>query len=343
MKAIVLEQPKTCRLVLDYPEPRITDGDEVLIKVHTCGLCATDLKMYKGHYSGNLPVVPGHEFMGEVVAVGERVRNIKVGNRVVADPNESCSACNECRGARSTFCKDMAAYGVFSDGGFAEYAKAHEKGLYVVPDSVPSKVAAFVEPISCALHGIEQAQIRSGDNVVIIGAGTMGQLLLQIARNTGAAKLIHIDRIAWKLNISRQYGAIDVVNSAEVDPIEAVMSLTGGKGADVVIEAVGHPSVLEQAMALVGKGGTIVQFGFPPEGEKAQIETFAILQKELRIVGSWINPYTYDRALQMLDSGVLKVEHLITHILPLEDYEKGVQLVEQQPDGFMKVVVEVGK
>lgn len=343
MKAIVLDRARSSRLVTDYPKPEIVDNDEVIIEVLAAGLCATDLKMYKGEYSGHLPVVPGHEFVGRVVETGGKVKNIKVGDRVVVDPNESCGSCYMCRTARSTFCDDMAAYGVFTDGGLAEYTKAHEKGLYIVPDDVESKIAAFVEPISCALHGIERADIKNGDNVAILGAGTMGQLLLQMARNTGAAKLIHIDRIPWKLEVSKQYGATDVVNSSEISSVEAVNALTGGRGADVVIEAVGHPAVLEEAMELVARGGTIVQFGFPPEGKKAQIEPFAILQKELDIVGSWINPYTYDRSLQMLAGGALKVEHLISHVLKLEDYEKGISLIENQPEGFMKAIIDVKK
>lgn len=340
MKAIILDKARSSRFVTDYPEPQIVDSDEVIIEVLASGLCATDLKMFKGEYSGYLPVVPGHEFVGKVVEIGDKVRNIKLGDRVVVDPNESCGTCSMCRTARSTYCEDMAAYGVFTDGGLAEYAKAHEKGLYLVPDNIESNIAAFVEPISCALHGIERANIRNGDNVVILGAGTMGQLLLQMARNTGVAKLIHIDRIPWKLEVSRKYGATDVVNSTEITSLEAINNLTDGKGADVVIEAVGHPSVLEEAMALVARGGTIVQFGFPPEGAKAQIEPFMILQKELDIVGSWINPYTYERSLQMLSSGSLKVDHLITHILKLEEYEKGIDLVENQPEGFMKAIID---
>ncbi|MGI5965558.1 MULTISPECIES: zinc-dependent alcohol dehydrogenase family protein [Anaerotruncus] len=340
MKAIVLEAPRRSVAVADKPMPEI-GPDEVLIQVQACGICATDLKMFKGEYSGCLPVTPGHEFTGRAVKVGDKVTRIKAGDRVVADPNESCGACGACRTAHSTFCETMAGYGVYTDGGLAEYAKAKEKGLYLVPENLPPEIAAFVEPISCALHGIEQAGIRQGDNVVIIGAGTMGQLLLQMARNTGAAKLIHVDRIAWKLEVSKAYGATDVVDGSKADPIEAVKALTGGKGADVVIEAVGHPSVLEMAMDMVAQGGRIVQFGFPAEGVKAQIEPFQILKKELTLVGSWINPYTYERALHMLSSGKLRVDHLVTHLLKLEDYEKAIHLIETQPQGFMKSIIMV--
>ncbi len=339
MQAIILSDTRKSSFVTDKPMPVIVDPDDVIVKVQACGICATDLKMYRGEYSGCLPVTPGHEFTGEVVQIGPKVTQFKIGDRVTVDPNESCGACDQCREAHSTFCDNMAAYGVYTDGGLAEYAKAHEKGLYHVPGNLQPKVAAFVEPISCAVHGIDQASIRQGDNVVIIGAGTMGQLLLQMARNTGAAHLIHMDRIDWKLKVSKEYGATDVINTATEDPFARVMAITGGKGADVVIEAVGHPSVLEMAMLLVARGGRIVQFGFPAQGAKAQLEPFAILQREITITGSWINPYTYPRALAMLSSGTVSVDHLITHCLALKDYEMGIHMIETQPEGFMKAIV----
>lgn len=341
MKAIILKDTRQSEYVTDKPMPRIVDPDEVLVKIQACGICATDLKMFRGEYSGVLPVTPGHEFTGVVAQVGEKVTQFKPGDRVTVDPNESCGACYQCRGGHSTYCANMAAYGVFTDGGLAEYAKAHEKGLYKVPDNLSPQVAAFIEPISCAVHGIDSANIRLGDNVVIIGAGTMGQLLLQMARTTGAARIIHIDKIAWKLAVSRQYGATDIIDNASEDPLQRVLDLTGGRGADVVIEAVGHPSVLELAMKLVARVGRIVQFGFAAEHAKAQIEPFEILQKEITIVGAWINPYTYDRALSLLASGKVSVDHLITHLLQLSEYEKGIGLIESQPEGFMKAIVRM--
>lgn len=339
MKAILLKAPRNSEFITDKPMPKITDSEDVLIKVKACGLCATDLKMYKGEYSGRFPVIPGHEFSGEVVAVGSKVSQFKPGDHVTVDPNESCGICSYCKNAQFTYCNTMAAYGVLTDGGLAEYTKVHEKGLYHIPNNLPYKIAAFIEPISCALHGINRANIQLGDNVVIIGAGTMGQILLQMTHITGATRIIHMDKIAWKLDVSSFYGATDVINNSIEDPVEKVMLLTGNKGADVVIEAVGHPSVLELAMQLVARGGRIVQFGFAAEGAKAQLEPFAILQKEVTIMGSWINPYTYSRAIDLLSINKFSVDHLITHELKLEQYEKGINMIETQPKGFMKGII----
>jgi len=341
MKAAILEAVKKISYREDYPMPVIGDG-EVLIKVEACGICATDVKLYKGEYTGRLPVITGHEFTGLVEKTGKDVQNIKPGDRVVVDPNESCCACEYCNTARSTFCSTMAAYGVYTNGGFAEYSKANERGVYKIPDTMPAEIACFVEPVSCAVHGVDRAHIKTGDIVAIIGAGTMGQILIQLVKNSGASQIIHIDTLAWKLAISLQHGATDVVDAKNEDAYEKVMALTGGKGADVVFEAVGSTAVFETAMKLAARGGTVVQFGFAAEGAEAKIIPFDVLSKELTIVGSWLNPYTFARTIKLLASGKVKVDHLITDRLPVKDLEKGLHKAMDRPDGFIKAVVLPG-
>ena len=338
MKAAVLNGAKNLTVVNDYAKPAPKD-DEVLIKVDICGLCGTDFKLYKGDYTGKVPVVLGHEYAGTVEEVGANVKGIKPGDRVVADPNESCGACNYCRSAQSTFCSDMAAYGVLSDGGFAEYTVANQKGVYKIPESLESEIAAFTEPIACAVRCVDRAEIKIGQTVVIMGAGPMGQVILQLAGNAGASKIIQIDRNDWKLEIAKQYGANEVINSKNEDAKARVMELTDGEGADIVIEAIGTTETFEQAFTLVKRGGRIVQYGFCPEGQKAAVIPFEILSKELTIVGSWVNPYTYPRAIKLLDSGKVKVWHLITNRLKVEDIEQGIQLMYDRPEGFMKAMV----
>jgi len=266
--------------------------------------------------------------------------NIKVGDRVVADPNESCGACDHCRSARSTFCSDMAAYGVLRDGGFAEYCTAREKGTYKIPEDMPAETAAFTEPVSCALHAMDRAGIRIGQSVAIIGAGPMGQIILQMVKNTGASRIIHVDIFDWKLDLAKKYGATTVINSLKENVMEKVKDLTDGKGADVVIEAVGSVRTFEQAFKLVARGGKIVQFGFCPEGQEARVVPFEILFKELDIIGSWVNPYTYPRAIRMLSSGKVRVDHLISERFAIEDIEKGLKRMIDKPEGFMKAIIK---
>ncbi|HOU10378.1 MAG TPA: zinc-dependent alcohol dehydrogenase family protein [Clostridiales bacterium] len=338
MKAAVLEGVGKLRFRDDYPVPQI-GGTEVLIRVEACGLCATDIKMYKGEYTGRLPVVAGHEFTGVVENIGGGVKNIRPGDRVVVDPNESCCACADCKTARSTFCRDMAAYGVFTDGGFAQYAKADERGVYKIPDSLPPAAACFVEPVSCAVRGIDRAHIKAGDTVAVLGAGTMGQLLIQLAANSGAARVVSIDPLGWKLELSKAHGATDTVDASATDTQAKVAEITGGRGADVVFEAVGSVQAFETALALAARGGTVVQFGFAPEGARAQIVPFEILSKELTIAGSWLNPYTFERAIKALASGIVTTQRLITDRLPLGELEQGIQKAMRRPEGFIKAVV----
>lgn len=338
MKAAVLQEVRKIAVMTDYPKP-VPDDTEVLIRVEACGLCGTDLKLYKGEYSGRLPMVVGHEYAGTVEAVGKKVKNIRVGDRVVADPNEACGACDDCRSARSTFCSDMAAYGVLSDGGLADYCVAHEKGCYRIPDQLPAEIASFTEPVSCGVRCVDRADIRVGQTVAIIGAGPMGQIILQMVKNAGASKIIQLARSDWKLDLAMKYGATDVINTRTTDAEQRVMELTDGKGVDVVIEAAGTPQTFELTFRLVAKGGRIVQFGFCPEGTKATVVPFDILSKELTIAGAWVNPYTYPRAIKLLASGKVEVKHLISHRLSLDDVEKGYELMMSRPDGFMKSVV----
>jgi len=338
MKAAVLNGAKNLAVVSDYAKPEPKE-DEVLIKVDICGLCGTDFKLYKGDYTGKVPVVLGHEYAGTVEKVGAKVKGIKPGDRVVADPNESCGACDLCRSAQSTFCSDMAAYGVLSDGGFAEYTTANQKGIYKIPASLKSEIAAFTEPVACGVRCVDRAEIKVGQTVVILGAGPMGQVILQMVVNAGASKIIQTDIFDWKLEIAKQFGADETINSKNEDATARVLELTGGEGADVVIEAIGTAATFEQAFTFVKRGGRIVQFGFCPEGEKAAVEPFKILSKELTIVGSWVNPYTYPRAIKLLDSGKVKVEHLITNRLKVEDIIEGIQLMYDRPDGFMKAMI----
>ena len=311
------------------------------MKVAACGICGTDIKLYEGKYTANVPVVLGHEYAGEVMEVGEKVKNTKAGDKVVPDPNESCGACYWCRSAKPCFCNNLAAYGVLKDGGFAEYAKVGEKGAYKIPDNLDYESASFTEPVSCAVHCIDRAGIKPGETVLIIGGGATGQILLQLAKNSGASKLIMVTRSEWKLELAKKFGATDVIN-AKGDVLKETLDLTDGFGADIVIEAVGTPKTIEQAVTLTKKSGRIVIFGFAPEGEKANFIPFDILSKELTIMGSWVNPYTYSRALDILASKQVDVKPLISKRIKLDDIMNGFKAMMEKPKGFMKALIDFG-
>jgi len=337
MKAAVLHKPGEL-VVEEVPKP-IAGPDEVVLEVEACGLCGTDLKLYEGHYTANCPVTIGHEMAGTIVETGEEVQGLKVGDNVVVDPNESCGACDWCRSGYSTYCEDMAAYGVLRDGGFAEYCRVGAKGTYLMPEGLSFKAAALTEPVSCAVHGIDRAAPELGQTAVIIGGGPMGQIHAQLVRAAGAARTILIDIFQWKLDIGLQRGASEVINAQEQDAVEAVMEMTDGQGADLVIEAVGTMATIEQAVGMLKKHGKLVIFGLSAEGAQAKIVPFDVLTRELTIVGAWVNPYTFPRALQTMLTGQVDAESLISEEVPLDNINEAMQHLAEKPEGFMKALI----
>ena len=338
MKAAVLEGIEKL-VVKDVSKPKPKDN-EVLIKVNCCGICGTDLKLYKGDYTADIPVILGHEFAGELIEVGKEVKNLKVGDRVVPDPNESCGACNWCRSAQPCFCNNLAAYGVLKDGGFAEYAVTGEKGTYKIPEALDYETASFTEPVSCAVHCLDKTAVKSGETIAIIGAGIMGQMFTQMLKSSGASKLIVVSRSQWKLDLAKKSGATDTIKSQSFSQIkEDVLHLTNGSGVDIVIEAVGKTETVEESFSLVKKGGRILVFGFCPEGKEAKFIPFDVLSKELTILGSWVNPHTFPRALEILASGKIDLKPLVSLRLKLEKIMDGFKAMMEPPKGFMKALI----
>ncbi|MGC8977638.1 MAG: zinc-dependent alcohol dehydrogenase family protein, partial [Candidatus Ratteibacteria bacterium] len=318
MKAAILEKIGNI-VVSDIPEPEIKQ-EEVLIKVKFCGICGTDIKLFKGEYSAKVPVILGHEFSGEIVKVGKEVKNFRIGDRVVVDPNESCGKCFWCKIGKTTFCNYISAYGVFKNGGFAEYVVCNEKAVYKIPDGLDLKQAIFTEPISCAVHCLDKAEIKTGEIVAIIGAGTMGQIITQMVKNSGASEIIVISRSEWKLNFAKRFGATYTIKSDTIKQVkEEISKITNGLFCDVVIEAVGSPETVEESFSLVRKGGRIVIFGFSPEGQTTKFIPFDFLSREITLISSWVNPYTFQRALEILKSKKINVEALIYKEIKLDD------------------------
>ena len=336
MKAAVLVKPYQLE-IREVPKPVPAPG-EVLIKVDVCGVCGTDVNLYTGKYTGRWPVIIGHEFAGTVAEVGEGV-SIPLGTRVTADPNESCGACYWCHSGKSTFCENMAAYGVLRDGGFAEYVLVSQRGVYPTPANLDPELASFAEPVSCAVHGADQAGYRPGDTILITGDGPMGLLQTQLAAQSAPARLIVVGHHEGKLSMARQFGATDVLLSGRDDVPVAVKEATNGLGVDVAVVAVGKSEAIEQALGLVRKGGKLVIFGFPPETDQARFSPFQVLSREITIVASWVNPYTFPRAIDLLAAGKVQVAPFITHRLPLEGLPEAIAMMQRKPAGFIKALI----
>ncbi|MDH7482564.1 MAG: zinc-dependent alcohol dehydrogenase family protein [Armatimonadota bacterium] len=322
MKAVVFNAPNDL-YVTERPLPEIGDYD-ALVKVGACGICGTDIHILRGEHIVKFPVVPGHEFAGEVVAVGSKVDNVKAGDRVTIDPNIVDNTCFFCRRGEIHLCKNLTAVGVNLDGGFAEYCSVPAVQCYKVPASLSIEEAAMVEPLACCIHGIDQAKIEPGYNVVILGAGFIGLLMVQLAKIAGAKHIIVSEPDERKRHLAARFGS-----DVQVDPrtrnVAAEVGEVTGVGADVVIEAAGMPETAVLAIDLARRGGTVLQFGMVSPDRLVEISPYQIYYKELTIRGSFVNPFTHSRAVELLASKQVDVMPLITHRFGQEKAAMAIQ------------------
>lgn len=315
MKAVLFEKPNQL-LVVDKPL-RSLQADEVLIRVQSCGVCGTDVHIVQGESRSTPPVVLGHEYAGTVDAVGKEVKSFTPGQRVVVDPNIACGVCYYCRRGEVHLCQNLKALGVDIDGGMAEFCIVPQQQLYLLPDNFPLNASSFIEPVSCVLHGIDRAKIKVGDTVVLIGGGTIGLMMLQLSQSAGAAVTIVVEPLKEKRAIAKKLGATHVLDPLEVDIQSAVMSITD-VGADVVIECAGKISTAHDSLNLARRGGTVEFFGVCPIGQTFPLEPNLVYFKELTIVGSYVNPLTFDRAIRVLASGIISVDAFPVHRFSLD-------------------------
>ena len=322
MKAAVFHGVKDVRMEeIDVPE---IGPSEVLVKIRAALTCGTDRKMYlRGHPLFKPPFVFGHEFSGDIVKVGSKVKNFKEGMRVVAANSAPCNHCFYCKIGRPSMCDNLT---LRLSGAFAEYVEIPspivEQNLLEIPSHVSYKQAALVEPLACVVHGIEESGIKLGDTVVVNGAGPIGLMYVQLAKLKGA-RVIATDINGERLKIAQKLGADEIVNASQVsDQVEAVRGLTEEKrGVDVAIEAVGLPEVWEKTIKMVRKGGIVNLFGGCASGTKITIDTKLLHYLEITIKGVFHHtPQYVKRALNLISQGSIDTNSLITDEFPLSDF-----------------------
>ena len=318
MKAAVYHGPQDLR-VEEVPVRKLKDN-EVMIQVKYCGVCGTDMHIFNGDggsFEVNPPLIPGHEFSGVVAEVGSAVTTVKVGDRVSGDPNDMCGECYFCKNAMQQFCTNNVGVGTTVDGGFAEYVIMREKQVYKFGDNLSFMEAAMAEPISCCLHGIDLCNIKSGCTVLVMGGGPIGMIMMQLAKNAGAARVIMSEPVEEKRNQALKLGATKVINPIEED-VQAVLN-DYCENVDVVIECVGNIHTQADAVKFAGKGATVMYFGLASPEDSYPLKPDDVFKKELTITSSFINPYTFERAIRVLESGMIELESLITNVVPLDD------------------------
>ncbi|GGX31486.1 zinc-dependent alcohol dehydrogenase family protein [Streptomyces chartreusis] len=315
MKAAVIEAPGKVT-VTTVPDP--TPGPrEVVVDVAACGLCGTDLHILQGEFAPTLPVVPGHEFAGEVVGLGSEVTELALGDRVAVDPSLYCHECRYCRVGRNNLCDRWQAIGVTVAGGAAEYAVAPVANCVRLPDHVDVQDAALIEPLSCAVRGYDVLNSRLGSHVLIYGSGTMGLMMLELAKRTGAASVDVVDVNPERLATAEKLGCSQVGLSADE------LRRSGG-GWDVVVDATGNAAAIQDGLERVAKAGTFLQFGVSDYATKATISPYRIYNQEITITGSMAVLHSYERAAELFATGVLDPQVFISHRLPLTEYPQAL-------------------
>ncbi len=334
MRAVIIQGPRKVQLAeMTRPVPK--EG-QVLVRVRVCGVCGTDVHIYKGEYLGDYPVIPGHEFAGEVVEVGPGVKGFERHDRVAVEPNISCGSCRFCRLDEPNFCENWRAIGVTKPGAMAEYVVVPASAAFAIGD-LSYEEAAFMEPLSCVLHGMEKLDVRSGESVLVIGAGPVGLLIGQVARASGAARVVFADRVA-----SRLERAAELVADRVADTSESWQPAETPGGYDAVIEAAGAPPVFERSIDLVRHGGRILVFGVAPRDAAARVRTFDLFRKGLSVLSSYTSVRNSEQALELLRNGRVRVDRLVTHRLPLDGFEEAMELLAD-PEGTMKVQILPGE
>jgi L-iditol 2-dehydrogenase len=328
MRAVVFHGPGDLRYEdLPIPEPR--DG-EVLVKIQTALTCGTDVKTFRRGHPVMIPIVPtvfGHELAGTVAALGRGVKNFREGDRVVPANSAPCGECPLCRAGRYNLCDDL----LFVNGAFGEYialpARVVEKNLVPVSRGLTLSRAAFAEPLACALLGIERGRVEAGQTVVIFGHGPVGCLLALVASQR-KARVILVGKPGWRFERVRTLGLAECVENSSADVWSALREMTERRGADVALDATGRPEVWEQAVASVGKAGTVVFFGGCAPGTTIRLDTRRAHYEELSLVGAFHHtPEVFRRAVELLDSETIVPDSLITHESSLEEVRDALELM----------------
>ncbi len=327
MKAAMLHGVKDLR-IQEIDVPKADDG-EILVKVKAATTCGTDLKIYqRGYVEGviKLPTVFGHEWSGDIVEVGKGVLYFQKGMRVRAGNSSPCLRCYMCQRGKFNLCEDM----MWLWGAYTEYIKVPQRivmlNTQVVPDHVTYEEAAVTEPLACVLHGVEEARVKLGDTVAIIGAGPIGLLHLLTVRKMGAGKVIISDTIGERLQIAQRLGADHTINAKQEDTVQKAKEFTSGYGADVVIEAIGMPATWEQALRMVRKGGTVLEFGGCPPNTEIKVSTEQLHYGETPVMGAFhTTPAHFRKALNLIASGTIDVKPLITNHMKLRDIKQAFE------------------
>ncbi len=338
MRAVVFPRIGEMQIT-QVPTPSPGPG-EVLVRVEASGLCGTDKHIFSGKYAATYPLIPGHEYAGTVVELGPGVAELQVGDLVSADPNITCGKCPYCRRGKDHLCVNLQALGVTRAGGFAEFSVVPVTHAYRLPAGMTAEEGALIEPLACALRGRQRGGVQPGDTVMILGGGTMGGLLMQLARGAGAAKVVVAEPIELRRQTLASLGADVTFDPRAQDSLEAVRAVDP-EGADVVYEAAGHAETAQLALSLAKKGGTVVFFGCVEPEYDIRVNPALINERELTICGSFNNPFTHAAAVELVASGRVQLAPFVSHRFALADFPQAFAYFGA-PESYKLVILPHG-
>lgn len=346
MKAAVLYDWNDLRYV-DFPIPRY-ESDEVLCRVRGCGICGTDVHIMNGKFKGvfppRFPFIMGHEWYGDVVAMGNKVQGVSIGTRVIGEVQKGCGVCARCLEGRYHLCmnapdpnKGYRLYGHNFYGAYAEYISVNATNLHPMPDNIGLEEGVSAQNVAIGIQTVRRGSIDVGDDVVVIGLGLYGLLVLLLAKISGAARVIAIGR-GYRLQMAGELGADVLVDRTTEKVTERVKDLTDGVGGDVVFECAGAPEAVQQALDCVRRGGRVVVGGL--SGKKVpELDTDRMCLDELEVVGSRGGPNALPEAIKLMASGRINVKPLVTHQLPLSEVDKGMHIFTNRLENVIRVAL----
>jgi len=330
MKALRYEKPEDFSIVR-VPLPELRDKD-VLIKVKACGVCGTDLHIHEGEFIAKFPLIPGHETVGEIAAVGKDVKDFKVGDKVAADNSELCQECFYCRRGQFLLCENFNAHGVTMNGGFAEYC-AYPAAKVFKFKNLSWVDATLLEPASCACHGLEKIRPKMGSHVLMFGAGPTGLMLAQLLRHNGGCQVTIAAPQGLKMTLAKNLDAADTyIELSRSNPEEqfAQIKKDNPYGFDIVVEATGSVKILEDAINYCRRGGTLVVYGVYSDSAKVTWPPAKIFGDEITILGSFSETFTFPATIDYLDSGKVKTKGIVNKVFKLEEYGKAMESIKDK-------------
>ena len=334
---LAVQIPELGKLELVDIKPAQVGPHDLLLRVAASGICGTDPHILHGVYPANLPIIPGHEYAGVIETVGAEVQGFRPGDHVAVDPNIVCNTCSFCRRGKSHLCSNLVALGVDIPGGFAEYSVFPAAQAYLLPKELPLAHAALAEPLACCIRGVDLVGVSSGDRVAIFGVGPMGAMILELVRMEGASEVLVVEPQAGRRRRAEQLGARVVIDPAKDPPVEAIRSQFPD-GVEAVFDCSGHPEAIRQALKVVMRGGTVMLFGVCAKENNIEINPFWVNDNEITIRGSYNNPCTQSRAIDLLGSGRLNAGAVVTDHFSLKDAKEAYRRTGTSES--LKVVIE---